>query len=621
MILVDVDDVAASRPGRPLFDDLSFTLSTGDRVAVVGLNGAGKTTLLRVVAGDEQPERGTVRRGRDVRIGVLGQRPDLPAGTVRAAVGEGWEAAAVLDRLGMGPLAEADTATLSGGQAKRVALARTLVAEVDLLILDEPTNHLDIDAIAWLEERLAAFRGGLLLVTHDRHVLDRVCSRVLELDRGRGHLHEGGYAGYLTGRAAREERAAAAEATRRILARRELAWLQRGAPARSRKPKARLDAAREIVGGRAEAPTRRDGLDLSAAARAEGPAKGTVGWGEAGVAKRYPGTLRLGDRVVEAHGVDVGWGDGPALLEDVELVLDNRERLGIVGPNGVGKSTLLDVLAGRRAPLRGAVVIGPTVRLAVYDQTEAVLDPGQRVRDAVAGAKGEPDWVDLALMEQFWFDGDAQWAPVGLLSGGERRRLQLLLTLAQRPNVVFLDEPTNDLDLDTLRALEDWLEDWPGALVAVSHDRAFLERTVTDVVVLDGSGRVVRRPGGYAAWEDERRSARVRGRATVAVPAGGDLPDVPAEVTTSGRGAPGAVGPKRRSPSTLRHLLRQAERELAVLERRRGELTDALAAVGADHEALARVGAELAEVATALGRAEEEWLALAAEAEEAGLVG
>ncbi|HEV7888064.1 MAG TPA: ABC-F family ATP-binding cassette domain-containing protein, partial [Acidimicrobiales bacterium] len=423
MILVDVERVGASRPNRPLFRDLSVTLSTGDRLGVVGLNGTGKSTLLRVLAGEMAPEEGVVRRGRDVRVGFLTQRPTLPPGTVRQAVGEGWEAAAVLEHLGMGPLVDADVATLSGGQAKRVALARLLVAESDLLILDEPTNHLDMEAIAWLEDRLARHRGGLVLVTHDRHVLDRVTTRVLELDRGAGYVHDGGYAGYLEGKARREEMAAASEQTRKNLARRELAWLRRGAPARTRKSKARIDSAVSLINDGPAAPARVGPLDL------------------------HFGTPRLGDKVVGLADVGHRFDGGPVLFDHVSLDLDPRERLGVVGPNGSGKSTLLDVIARRLVPASGSVEWGTTVRLGYYDQTGADLDPAARVRDLVEDGK---------LLERFWFDADAQWAPVGLLSGGERRRLQLLIALAARPNVVLLDEPTNDLDLDTLRVLEDF---------------------------------------------------------------------------------------------------------------------------------------------------------------------
>jgi ATP-binding cassette subfamily F protein uup len=589
VILLDVDRVAASRPGRPLFADLSFTIADADRLGIVGLNGCGKSTLLRIIAGVDEPEAGTVRRGREVRVTLLDQDPRAAGGSVREAVTQGyeeraWEAASVADRLGLGALFDRPVEQLSGGQAKRVALARALVAETDLLLLDEPTNHLDIDAIAWLEDRLAEHRGGLVLVTHDRHFLDRITTRVLELDRGSGYVHEGGYGAYLEGRSRREEHAAKAEDRRRNLARTELAWLRRGAPARTSKPKARLESARAIVDGRAAAPARPGELPLHA------------------------GTPRLGDRVIELHGVGHHHGDGADLFAGLDLLLDNRERLGIVGANGTGKSTLLDIMAGRIVPTAGRIEVGSTVRLGYYDQTGQQLDPSQRVRDAVTGGEREADWADAALMEAFWFDGDAQWAPIGLLSGGERRRLQLLLTLAARPNVLLLDEPTNDLDLDTLRQLEDFCEDWPGALVVVSHDRAFLERTVADVIVLDGGGSAERRPGGYAAYEAQRREAR----------SGRSLADSASRSPRAARASRSSGG---RSPSTLRHQLRAAERALAEVQERHERCTDELAEAGAtgDHVRLAELGELLAELDAARDAAEEAWLELAAEVEERGL--
>jgi ATP-binding cassette subfamily F protein uup len=607
MILVDLDKVAVSRPGKPLFDELSLTISSGDRLGIVGLNGCGKSTLLRVLIGEAEPEGGVVRRGRGVRIASLDQTPVLPPGRVIDAVGDGWEAAAVLDRLGMGALTDADISTLSGGQAKRVALARTLVAECDLLVLDEPTNHLDIDGIAWLEDRLASFRGGLVLVTHDRHLLDRVTTRVLELDRGKGYVHEGGYASYLEGRALRDERAADAESTRRNLARKELAWLRRGAPARTSKPKARIESATALVEGKAEAPAR------------------------AGIPDLHLGTPRLGDQVIELHGVGHQFDpDGPPLFHDVELLLDKRERLGIVGANGTGKSTLLEIIAGRIEPADGRVLRGSTVQLGYYDQLGITLDLKQRVRDAVTGGVRNPDWRDTALLEQFWFNDDAQWAPIGLLSGGERRRLQLLLTLSARPNVLLFDEPTNDLDIDTLRVLEEFLDDWPGALIVVSHDRAFLERTVADIVVFDGTGEVGRRPGGYAAWEDERRAQRRSPKSQAAATSvsgrsgrPGSRPDPTSPSAHRGAAdAPSAttttiVAAPARSASTVRQLLKQVDKDLAAAHRRQSKLELELTAAGTDHEALARIGAEMTVVAAQVAAAEESWLALSEEAEAA----
>lgn len=576
-----------------------MTLSTGDRLGIVGLNGTGKSTLLSVLTGEIEPESGAVRRGRSVRIATLPQRPVLPRGSVLAAVEAvsemDWEAAAVLDHLGMASLAEVDTDRLSGGQAKRVALARALVTPSDLLVLDEPTNHLDIDSIAWLEDRLDSYRGGLVLVTHDRHVLDRVTNRVLELDRGQSYLHDGGYAGYLEGRAVREEQAVNQEATRKNLARKELAWLRRGAPARTTKPKARIEAATTLIETRAE-PAARSGIpDL------------------------WFGTPRLGDKVAEITDIAFAHEDAEPLFSHLELMLDNRERLGLVGPNGVGKSTLLDLIAGRRQPTSGTIDIGSTAHIGYYDQIGVELDPRQRVREAITGGRREPDWQDSALLESFWFDGDVQWAPIELLSGGERRRLQLLLVLAQKPNVLLLDEPTNDLDLDTLRVLEEFLDDWPGALIVVSHDRAFLERTVTDVIVMDGHAIPSRRPGGYAAWEELRRSSMVRGRISdprkSVSKSAGPIAKSKSVVPTS----PADAKPTTRSPSTLRFLIKDLEKEIKRLVKKKDRLEQNVAdlAVSGDHVELARMGADLTAVLAQLMSAEEQWLELSDEAERA----
>ncbi|HEX2047153.1 MAG TPA: ABC-F family ATP-binding cassette domain-containing protein [Acidimicrobiales bacterium] len=579
MILVDVERATVRRPDRPLFEDLSVTVASGDRLGVVGRNGSGKSTLLRILAGVAQPEEGVVRRGRGVRVGYLDQEPVLAPGTVRSAVGTHWEAAAILDRLGMGALADDDVSTLSGGQTKRAALARVLVDEVDLLVLDEPTNHLDVEAIAWLEGRLAGFRGGLVLVTHDRHVLDRVTTRIVELDAGRGHVHDGGYAGYLAARSERAERDAAAEAVRRNLAKAELAWLRRGAPARTRKPKARIAAATAVVEGGPAAP-RAAAPDLAAEARG-------------------PATPRLGGLVITLTGVGHRFGPSAGwLFRGLDLDLEPGGRLGVLGPNGSGKSTLLEIVAGRLEPAEGTLRTAPTVRLGYYRQAGVDLDPGQRVRQAVAAPANEPSWEQARLMERFLFDADIQKATIGTLSGGERRRLQLLLVLTRMPNVLLLDEPTNDLDLDTLRALEDHLESWPGSLVVVSHDRALLERTVEDVLVLDGRGGAALALNGYADYV--ARSAA--------------LPSV-----TAARSKPSPAPPKRapakpRSPSTLRRLIGAAEREMAEAEAARDRLAAELAAVDpADHVALAAAAQALADAEAALSAAEERWLELSDE--------
>ena len=570
-VLVDLQGVGVTMADRVLFADLAVTVGTGDRLGVVGINGTGKSTLLRVLAGRLEPDVGQVRRGRGVRTGYLGQSPELPPGTVRRTVGDGWEATAALDRLGMSPSIDADVATLSGGQAKRVALARVLADPGELLVLDEPTNHLDLAGVAWLEDWLAAYPGGLVLVSHDRYLLDRLTTRMLELDRGAGFVHEGGYASYLEGRAEREDRAATAEATRKNLARTELAWLRRGAKARSRKPRARVDAARALIADRAADAARRGALGLEQA------------------------MARLGDKVVECLDVGVTYGTGEPVLRHVDLLLGPGDRLGLVGANGSGKSTLLDVLAGRLPPTTGTVDVGPTVVIGYYDQHGVELDPAARVQEVVAGPHRAPgSLADVALMKRFWFTGNLPHTRVGNLSGGERRRLQLLAVLATQPNVLLLDEPTNDFDLDTLRILEDFLDDWPGTLVVASHDRAFLDRTVESVAAVVAA-EVAPVAGGLDAWLAGLSAPPVR-------PAPGSTSRPPA----AGRRAAG-------SPPT-RRLLRESEKDLMRLGRQRDRLHDALVAT-TDHVELTRLGAELVQLQQELDAAEERWLTLAEEAE------
>ena len=602
MILIDAQGLKASRPNRPLFDDVSFTLSDGDRVGVVGLNGCGKSTLLRILSGDYRPDAGVVRNGRGARIGVLAQQPVLPEGSVRSAVGEDWRADAMLDKLGMTGLHDAQTNELSGGQQKRVALAALLVSEWDALILDEPTNHLDLDAIAYLEEWLANYRGGLILVTHDRHVLDRVTNKVLEIDRGHAYMHVpagrnagSGYAAYLAARIDREEKAVTAEQRRKNLARTELAWLRRGAPARTTKPKARIEAATALIARRPEAAARSGELGLSL------------------------GNQRLGSKGVELHGIGFSWpananGEpGALVLNQFDHELEPGDRLGIVGPNGAGKSTLLDLISGRLKPTHGQIDIGSTVKIGYYDQLGRDLNVNQRVREAVAGDKGDPSVEDNQLMRQFWFDGDAQFAPISTLSGGERRRLQLLLTLIEQPNVLLLDEPTNDLDLDTLRALEDYLDEWPGIVVVVSHDRVFLDRTVIDVLALDGHGGAAVVPGGVAGWLKNHNASPTH---QIAAAQRGKLIAQDAPVATTTNSA--KVKPAK-SASTLKRLLTQAEKTLAQANAAEQKIAEELSQAGSDHTALARISANLANAQTKVAAAEETWIALAAEAEAQGL--
>lgn len=584
-----------SRPGKDLFKDVSVTISAGDRVGIVGLNGSGKSTLLRILTGQTEADSGVIRRPKTGTIAVLDQQPDLPPGPARAALGDSWEADAVLDRVGMGSRSSADVSTLSGGEIRRVALARTLVTDCDLLVLDEPTNHLDIDAIDWLEERLTAYRGGLLLVTHDRHLLDRVTSKILEVDDGHVYEHDGGYDTYLQNRADRESASVEADAVRRNLAKREQAWLRRGAPARTSKNKAHIKRAEAVVNHKSEVKARSEPLPL------------------------HQDVPRLGDKVVELESVgakiavDAHTGKERILFERLSLKMSNRERLGIVGPNGAGKSTLLDIIAGRRDADSGDVVYGTTVKLGYFDQVGRELDPTQRVRDALTGGEREPDWRDAALLERFWFDKETQWSPIGQLSGGERRRFQLVLALRAMPNVLLLDEPTNDLDLDTLRSLEDFLEDWPGALVVVSHDRAFLERTVDEIVVID-EGKAIRYAGGVEAWVEERRAGRKRGHAGQSS-GNNNAKTRGVDKTSTGASSPKGAPASGRSVSTIRHDIKQAEKAIAKFEKRQAQLTAELEST-ADHTKLTDLGAELTQIQSGIAATEEQWLELSAELED-----
>lgn len=596
MIVLDVQGLNVSRPSRPLFADLDLTVRRGDRVGVVGMNGCGKSTLLRILAGEAEPDSGEVRYGRGTRVGYLSQNPVLAPGSVRSAVGSSWQAAAMLDRLGMSPHVDTPTDQLSGGQSKRVALAALLASDWDLLVLDEPTNHLDLDAIGFLEERLDAFTGGLVLVTHDRHVLDRITTKVVEIDRGRVYTHQpagehraSGYAAYLEARAERSAREADEERSHRNLVRQELVWLRRGAPARTSKPKARVDAARALLAARSGAAGLRSDLVLSDASDHRAEAR------------------RLGSKGIEVHGVGFTWPNGSQVLQPLEHIFEPGDRVGVVGPNGAGKSTLLDLLAGRLQPTVGRIEVGRTVHLGYYDQTSRNLDGSQRVREAVAGDKGQPSLEDVELMRRFWFDGDTQFAPIATLSGGEKRRLHLLLTLLEQPNVLLLDEPTNDLDLDTLRALEDYLEDWPGIVVVVSHDRTFLDRTVTEVMAVDESGSVSMIRGGVEGWLAQRRAPVPTNR----VPAAPPSPRAASESVVF------------RSPSTLRRLLARAESVMSEAVTHRSRLEMEIAAeVGRgapDHHVLARLSEQLAAAQTDVETAEMAWLELAGEAESRGL--
>jgi ATP-binding cassette subfamily F protein uup len=595
--LISLEKAAKAYAHRTLLDGVSLGVSAGDRVGVVGRNGAGKSTLLALLAGRATPDSGRVAMAAGLRIGYLPQGDQL-AGTVGEIVfGSGasatpWEAnpraRAIMTELLPGIGLDGQAGQLSGGERRRVALASLLVAERDVLLLDEPTNHLDIEAIDWLGRHLRDRGCAVIVVSHDRWLLDTVCERTWEVDRGQVHSGEGGYSAYVLAQAERERSEEAAERRRRNLARKELAWLQRGARARTTKAKFRVEAANALI---AAEPPPRDSVELTRLA-----------------------TARLGKTVIDLEDVTVSAGDRP-LLDHVTWRLGPGDRVGIVGVNGSGKTSLLRVLdgtgpAGSPGPggpggLRadGTIVRGKTVRLAHLSQELAEPDPDQRVREAVEEIRlriqvGGGELSAGQLLERLGFTAERQWTKIGDLSGGERRRVQMLRLLMTEPNVLLLDEPTNDLDIETLTELEDLLDDWPGTLVVVSHDRYFLERVTEHVVALLGDGRLSFLGGGVDEYLDRVRAAR-------RAPA----PRSPA----AGSPAPAPAVASAAAERTARKELQRLERQLDRLTAREASLTAELAANATDYEKLTSLGAELKAAQAEKADLEERWLTVAAE--------
>jgi len=600
--VASLESVTKRHAEKVVLDRVTLGVAHGDRIGVIGANGSGKSTLLRLVAGAETADEGRVVLGNAVRVGYLPQDPVMdaaatpldvvlatPAGfdplTDRADVQREAHARATLDRLGVADL-DSPVGVRSGGQRKRIALARALAqpaspegadAAGSLLVLDEPTNHLDVDVIEWLERELRAWRGALLLVTHDRYLLDRVATRVVEVHRAALHVSPGSYADYLEARATREEQAAARERKRRGRARVELAWLRRGPKARTSKAKFRVERAAEIISARPE-PTR-DELSIGLPSR------------------------RIGGKVVNLHNVGKRFGD-TVVLRGVDYKLAPDDRIGIVGPNGSGKTTLLRLIAGQLEPDEGKVVVGDTVVTGVYGQEAPALPPRTRVLDAVREVVGETNTVEgitlsaAELAERFLFTPEAQKAHVSELSGGERRRLELLRVLATAPNLLLLDEPTNDLDLDTLAVLEEFLDGWAGALVVATHDRFFLDRVCEQVFSIEPDGSVAHHPGGWSAYR-ERELAKAAERRR-------SRPPPPDRVPASGRTGerPGKLSyAERRELAAL-------ERRIPHLEGRRTALEETVQRAGGDYARAASAGTELATVLAEIDAAETRWLEL-----------
>ncbi|MFC5910668.1 ABC-F family ATP-binding cassette domain-containing protein [Streptacidiphilus monticola] len=590
--LVTVEGVTKVFGTRAVLDGVSVGVSEGDRIGVVGRNGDGKTTLTQILAKREEPDSGRVTHTGGLRIGVLAQGDALdPKATIRhEVVGDKadhqWAGDARirdvltglfggLDLPGFGQGLDTVIGPLSGGERRRIALAKLLIEEHDLLVLDEPTNHLDVEGIAWLAGHLRDRRIALVVVTHDRWFLDQVCTRMWDVQAGTVHEYEGGYSDYVFARAERARIAATEETKRQNLIRKELAWLRRGAPARTSKPRFRVEAANELI---ADVPPPRDRVELMKFANS-----------------------RLGKTVFDLEDVTVTAGP-KTLLEHLTWQLGPGDRIGLVGVNGAGKTSFMRTMQvawasdGERQPAAGKVVVGRTVKLAYLSQEVAELPGELRVLEAVEQIRGR---VDLGrgremsasqLCETFGFTKEKQWTPVADLSGGERRRLQLLRLLMDEPNVLFLDEPTNDLDIETLSQLEDLLDGWPGSLVVISHDRYFIERTTDNVWALLGDGRLRMLPRGIDEYL-ERREAQAAAAAPAPAPkkSGGDTRAAKKE-------------------------LQRIERQLAKLDEKEAKLHQQLADNASDFGKVAELDAQLRALREEREELELTWLELAEEA-------
>jgi ATP-binding cassette subfamily F protein uup len=575
-----------------LLTDVSLGLDDDARVGIVGLNGAGKSTLLRLLARAEEPDSGRVTHRRDLRVLSLPQTFTLsPTATVRDVVlgaewlpdGMGaeheWAGDAgvrgILDGLGMAHLGlDTPVGPMSGGERRRVAIAALLIRESDLLILDEPTNHLDVAGVDWLARHLLTRRGALVVVTHDRWFLDAVCTATWEVVDQEVQAYEGGYAAWTLARAERQRVAAAVEARRQNLLRKEIAWLRRGPPARTSKPQFRIDAANALI---ADVPPVRDTVSLQRLA-----------------------TTRLGRQVYDLEDISLTVGDR-TLLGDLTWHVGPGDRIAIVGANGAGKTTLLRLLAGVRPADRGRLVTGSTVKPAFLSQELHELPGNLRLLEAVEEVArrvrlGDRELSAGQLAEVFGFTDKRIWTPVSDLSGGERRRLQLLRLLAGEPNVLLLDEPTNDLDTDTLASLEDLLDSWPGTMIVASHDRYLVERVTDTVYGMFGDGRLVHLPGGIDEYL--ARAGGLTPRTTIA----GGAP-------VADRG-PGMSAAEERA---ARKELGKLERQLAKLDLREKHLNESLAEHGSDYEKIMELEAQLRVARDERATIEEAWLELASE--------
>lgn len=492
-MLLSAEHLSKNYGMKTLLEDVDIYLEAGEKIGVIGVNGTGKSTLLRVLSGDEHPDEGTVRLDPGVQVSCLRQNPDMdPEATVLQQVFLGYpsefrqlkefEAKTMLTKLGMTEF-DKKVGTLSGGQRKRVALASALIHPADVLLLDEPTNHLDAYMVEWLEEWLRKFRGGLIMVTHDRYFLERVCNRICQVERGKLYFYEANYSKYLELRQQRYDYAKAAERKRQTLLRREYQWIIRGPQARGTKAKDRIRRYAELKAQ--DAPEMQENVQTASM------------------------SSRLGKKTIELSEVTKSYG-GKTVLRPFSYIMGRDDRVGVVGRNGAGKSTLLELIAGKIQPDGGDISWGETVKIGYFSQEGRELDLRQRpydyIHEIAASVKtAEGTFSASQMLERFLFDGDLQYSTIGALSGGERRRLYLLGVLMSAPNVLLLDEPTNDLDIETLTILEDYLASFDGIVVAVSHDRYFLDKVASQIFEVADSGEILRYTGGYTEYLEKRQ--------------------------------------------------------------------------------------------------------------------
>ncbi len=640
MNILSLENVGKTYGIKPLFQSVTFGLDEADKIGVIGANGSGKTTLLRVIAGEERPDTGRVVVANGKAIAYLSQNPPYdPGQTVMEAVFAGnnetlnqklrvlgeyeiachdlaeqggtdekllkrvanlaheveiagaWqletEAKAILAELDVTDL-NSTMATLSGGQRKRVALAHSLVIKPDLLILDEPTNHLDAETVEWLERYLAKFTGALLLVTHDRYFLDRVANRMLEIDRGRVQTSTGNYADYLEKKQEQEERRAVEGQKLKMMARRELEWLRRGPKARTSKAKARIDRAESLIQQsnefQSEAANKKS-LDIAFESN------------------------RLGKKILALRDINKSYGDR-RIIKDFSYQFKRSDRIGVIGPNGAGKTTLLEIIAQRIKPDAGEVEIGQTVVAGYYDQEAGEFDESQRLIDYIKEVAEsiqtvEGDWITASqMLDRFLFPPTMQYQPMATLSGGERRRLYLLRLLMSAPNLLLLDEVTNDLDIPTLVAFEEYLESFPGCLVVVSHDRYFLDRAVDYIFRFEGEGKIREYPGNYSAFIEIREREEAEASAENASPATRAREEK--ALSTAG-----AAMAKRKLSFKEKRELGELEARIAADEARKVEIEAGLAANSSDHVVVQKLYDELQALNQILERDIERWVELA----------